>query len=350
MFTPEEKSMKVFISWSGNISHKVGMIFREWLPSVIQSLEPYVSSEDIDKGARWSSDIAKELENSTFGILCVTKDNLYAPWLSFEAGALSKTMDKSFVTPFLFDIKRSEVNGPILQFQSTVFEKDDIKKLMHTLNKACGENGISSSMLDKAFEVWYPTLESELNKLKECDENAIEIPSKEQMHSTEIIEEILELSRDNQKLLRNPDTKLIESIDGLKEQMDLISSRLVRNIDQEERKMNRKYRVMFMEELIHSILPECQKQYALLITLSMIQDKFPWLYNIGKELLDILSSQQDIDIKKESIRNFQKIVEISFEHPMMRETYMRQKDEFLMIRDIEHILMGVISSFENDIN
>lgn len=350
MFTPEEKSMKVFISWSGNISHKVGMIFREWLPSVIQSLEPYVSSEDIDKGARWSSDIAKELENSTFGILCVTKDNLYAPWLSFEAGALSKTMDKSFVTPFLFDIKRSEVNGPILQFQSTVFEKDDIKKLMHTLNKACGENGISSSMLDKAFEVWYPTLESELNKLKECDENAIEIPSKEQMHSTEIIEEILELSRDNQKLLRNPDMKLIESIDGLKEQMDLISSRLVRNIDREERKMNRKYRVMFMEELIHSILPECQKQYALLITLSMIQDKFPWLYNIGKELLDILSSQQDIDIKKESIRNFQKIVEISFEHPMMRETYMRPKDEFLMIRDIEHILMGVISSLENDIN
>lgn len=51
--------MKVFISWSGNKSHKVAMIFREWLPSVIQSLEPYVSSEDIDKGARWSSDIAK---------------------------------------------------------------------------------------------------------------------------------------------------------------------------------------------------------------------------------------------------------------------------------------------------
>lgn len=153
------KYMKVFISWSGDTSLKVAQQLREWLPYVINSIEPYVSSEDIDKGARWSTDIAKELEDSTFGILCVTKDNLEAPWLSFEAGALSKTMEKSFVTPFLFDIKRSEVKGPILQFQSTIFEKDDIKKMVKTLNKACGDSGISESRLEKSFDVWYPNLE-----------------------------------------------------------------------------------------------------------------------------------------------------------------------------------------------
>lgn len=159
--------MKVFISWSGNKSHKVALVYRDWLPSVIQTIEPYVSSEDIDKGARWSTDIATELEDSTFGILCVTKENLDAPWLAFEAGALSKTMDKSFVSPFLFDIKRSEVDGPILQFQSTIFQKEDIKKLVKTLNKACGESSITDARLEKAFEVWFPTLEEELNKLKD---------------------------------------------------------------------------------------------------------------------------------------------------------------------------------------
>src|SRR6266403_3949719 len=100
--------MKVFISWSGPISNKVAVLLRDWLPSVIQAVEPYVSSEDIDKGARWSTDIAKELEAAHFGILCITPDNISAPWINFEAGALSKALDKSKVVPLLVGVKKSE--------------------------------------------------------------------------------------------------------------------------------------------------------------------------------------------------------------------------------------------------
>jgi hypothetical protein len=200
--------MKVFLSWSGDKSHKVALTLRDWLPSVIQSIEPYVSSEDIDKGARWSTDIAKELEDSGFGILCVTKENLHAPWLTFEAGALSKKLEKSYVSPFLFDIKRSEINGPILQFQSTVNKKDDVLKLINTINKACGDNKLSDERIEKAFKAWYPNLQEELKKVTEKfkEKNTEEeVPEKEKQ---EILEELLELTRINQKILRSPDVLL----------------------------------------------------------------------------------------------------------------------------------------------
>ena len=200
--------MKVFLSWSGNKSHKVAIELRNWLPSVIQAVEPYVSSEDIDKGARWSSDIAKELEDSAFGIICVTKDNIHAPWLTFEAGALSKKLDKAYVSPFLFDIKRSDINGPILQFQSTVFEKDDIKKLVKTINKACGDDHLTEERLEKAFDVWYPSLQDELNKIKKEFKDEEPKISEPEKGKQEILEEILELTRINQKILRSPEIVL----------------------------------------------------------------------------------------------------------------------------------------------
>lgn len=201
--------MKVFLSWSGQTSHKVATILRDWIPSVIQSVVPYVSSEDIDKGTRWSTDIAKELEDSAFGILCVTKENLNAPWLTFEAGALSKKLEKSYVSPFLFDIKRAEIDGPILQFQSTINEKDDIKKLLKTINKACGDDKLTDERFEKAFEVWYPNLEKELKDLKKNVKP--EEPNGEEISESlnqQILEEILELSRINQKILRDPETLL----------------------------------------------------------------------------------------------------------------------------------------------
>lgn len=216
--------MKVFLSWSGNKSHKVALVFRDWFPSVIQCLELYVSSEDIDMGDRWSIDIAKELEDSFFGILCVTRDNLTAPWLIFEAGALSKTIDKSFVCPFLFDIKKSEVDGPLLQFQSAIFNRDDVFKIVKTLNKACGENQLSDKLLEDSFFLWYPKLEEKLDNLEsKRDENQDTITFDDRTEdSNEVLEEILDLSRLNQKLIRNPESTWSKKIFRIDENLEQV--------------------------------------------------------------------------------------------------------------------------------
>lgn len=192
--------MKVFISWSGKKSQQVAEILKQWIPCVIQSVEPYFSSADIDKGARWSTDIAKELQDASFGILCVTKENLSSSWLNFEAGALSKSIEQSRVCPFLIDLKPSDIKkSPILQFQMTSFSKEDVKKLFSSINSNIGEGKLDDTILSTMFETFWPKINEDLNNV-----NKTHLESSEDIGEQEPIEEILELMRYQHKLLKNP--------------------------------------------------------------------------------------------------------------------------------------------------
>ena len=196
--------MKVFISWSGPVSHKVALALRDWLPSVIQSVDPYVSSEDIDKGARWSADVGQELEASDFGVLCITPTNTGAPWVSFEAGALSKSLARSRVVPLLFGLARAELpQGPLVQFQSVLAERDDIEKLVSSLNAACGDRALDETRLAGIFDVWWPRLEEVLGQIDVSDEQG-QAGTPRSGH--DVLAEILELVRGQSQLLQDPAT------------------------------------------------------------------------------------------------------------------------------------------------
>ena len=54
-------STKVFISWSGSLSQKLGEALRNWLPSALQFVKPYFSPEDIEKGITCSMSRAGEV-------------------------------------------------------------------------------------------------------------------------------------------------------------------------------------------------------------------------------------------------------------------------------------------------
>lgn len=205
------RSMKVFLSWSGDVSRAVACVFRDWLPSVIQTVHPYVSSEDIDKGARWATDIAQELESASFGILFITKDNVEAPWVNFEAGALSKTIDKSRVAPFLFNVKRSEIKeGPLLQFQSTVNERQDLEKLVVSINNSLPDDErLDEVRLKKCISVWWPDLTRQLEIISaEIPSSSDSTPELREPTDLALLEEILELTRSQHKLLRAPEMLL----------------------------------------------------------------------------------------------------------------------------------------------
>ena len=204
--------MKVFLSWSGELSHKIAIELRDWLPLVIQSLQPYVSSEDIDKGTRWSMNIAKELEDSSFGILCVTPQNLEAPWIHFEAGALLKAFNNAHVSPILFGLKPSDlINNPLLQFQSTRYEKKDFLKLIISINNAFEYDKLDEPKLQKTFDKWWDGLKEKLDPFLDVSKHDDETMGKSSVietHQNQVLEEILELNREQLKLLRNPEAIL----------------------------------------------------------------------------------------------------------------------------------------------
>jgi TIR domain len=333
--------MKVFLSWSGEKSHKVAIVFRDWLPAVIQSLEPYVSSEDIDKGARWSTDIAKELDDSSFGILCVTKQNIDAPWLTFEAGALSKTMDKSFVSPFLFDIKRSEVNGPILQFQSTVFEKDDVEKLIKTLNRACGEGQLKDGLLTKAFDVWWPTLEEKLNEIGENDDKVAKIEDDAALDtSAEILEEILDLSRMNQKLLRNPESDISSYLKMISVKIEELSNAVDREKHFRKRRIQKFHPGMMREMLIGG--PRSSRYVGFQMVLSIYKEEFPWIYDAGIDLIKSLNSRISKELKQGKLKEFMDLVDFTSSNPITREMFGMDKGAYSFMREMPFLFHEAI--------
>jgi hypothetical protein len=153
--------MKVFLSWSGPTSKRVALALRDWLPNVIQAIDPWMSSEDIEKGARWSADVANELKTTKAGVVCVTPDNRHASWLNFEAGALSNAVAREMVCPYLFRLKPSDLTGPLAQFQMSEANKEDTQKMVATINKAT-DKPISEKKLLEALELWWSKLEAQL--------------------------------------------------------------------------------------------------------------------------------------------------------------------------------------------
>jgi hypothetical protein len=120
------EKMKVFISWGGKLSQAVARALHDFLPQILQNLDPWFSTVDIYSGDRWANEIGAKLEECGVGIFVVTADNITRPWLNFEAGAVAKSVTKGKPMPVLFDVKDTEVVGPLSQFQMKSATRDGI--------------------------------------------------------------------------------------------------------------------------------------------------------------------------------------------------------------------------------
>lgn len=183
--------MKIFISWSGERSRVVANSLRGWLSDVIQFVSPWMSDQDIDKGAWWTTQIAHELESSAFGIICVTKENANAPWLLFEAGVLAKSLEKSRVCPYLFSMRPAELTGPFANFQAATATMEDTRQLLLSINKALGASARTDEQVEKSFRKWWPELEKMLADVPSLSPKHLPPPRSDR----DLLEEVLTLAR-----------------------------------------------------------------------------------------------------------------------------------------------------------
>ncbi|MFP3398364.1 hypothetical protein SB749_18755, partial [Brevibacterium sp. SIMBA_078] len=84
--------------------------------------------------------------------------------------------------------------GPLTQFQTTLFEKNDFRRLLSDLNKANKSHVLEESVFHKVFEKFWPEFEEKVEKIIEKsfsrNSNLSDLRS-----DRELLEEVLSLSR-----------------------------------------------------------------------------------------------------------------------------------------------------------
>lgn len=183
--------MNVFISWSGPRSRAVALVLRDWLKCVLQSLKPWMSEQDLDRGSLWTSEINDQLRDAGVGIVCLTQANRTKPWILFEAGALAKGLSQARVCTLLIDLQPVDVEQPLGMFNHTLPTQESMLGLMKTLNTEAGE-ALDQKTLERVFNTYWPEFQE---KFTEAVNANPETGGDGRRQTPEILEEVLEAVR-----------------------------------------------------------------------------------------------------------------------------------------------------------
>jgi hypothetical protein len=184
--------MKVFLSWSGEPSKSVADLLRRLLPCMLQGVDVFVSRHDLESGGRWSEQLARELENSAFGIVSLTAQNQSAPWLLFEAGALTKLSEGRACGLLLGGLTPANVAGPLAQFQHRRLVREEFSLLLRDINERLSAP-LKDDQLRLVLEKWWPDLEAEYKEI--LARRPQEDPRSKGREDRDLLEEILERVR-----------------------------------------------------------------------------------------------------------------------------------------------------------
>ena len=158
MGNTSKNKKRLFISWSGENSKQIARGLKTVLEESFfnnTDLECFVSDVDISAGDDWSRKIKNELHNCKLGIVCITKENLRAPWIYFESGAIISHKIK--LIPLLISCDYKSLQNTPLAYQNMVnlYDQEKFIQMIILINKELKLSNISKENLRKLVKIQY---------------------------------------------------------------------------------------------------------------------------------------------------------------------------------------------------
>lgn len=259
-------------------------------------------NQGIEFGVEWYPEIIKNIQSASDVVCLLTKKSINRPWILFEAGMAKGKLETPILGVALGISLKEASNGPFAQFQNCSDDEESLTKLVFQL-----VNRIPNSEPDEE------TIKFQVGKFKQR------------------IEEILNSDKSNAEIDKtvnqvdeNASAKLFEEI---KVMFQDLPSRIDRNLSSPNYKYkSKRFHPMIFKEIMH-VAPN--KKIGLLICLSFIGEKFPWIYDQGKEALEIIYSNKPIKVKFKVINELEEVMLAIIRNPII-EIFSESREEFIM--------------------
>ncbi len=270
-------------------------------------------TQGIEFGVEWYPEIIKNIQNATDVVCLLTPNSVDRPWILFEAGMAKGKLSTPILGIALGIPLTKASTGPFAQFQNCGDNVEALCKLIFQLVDRIPNSEPDNETIEFHVQKFKTKIDKIFKKRKEEPESE-DIVTYDENASAKLFEEIKVMFQD-------------------------LPSRIENNIrfDYKDKRRRKRFHPMMMEELMHM---SKSPKIGLLISLGMLREKFPWLYDYGLETIRSIESNVDPGDKLLSIKEFEQMVKISTRHPMMTE-YLKEdsEEEYMMMRELPMMIV-----------
>jgi hypothetical protein len=194
--------LSIFISWAGTQAEALGRGFHEFLPDVVNAVDPFMSGHDIDKGSQWRNVLTGNLQSSSCAIVCLTPESLKSTWVAFEAGAISRAAGgpegaQSRVWTYLLGLETKALQlTPYAEYQATATTEEDTLRLIKSINQL-SPDPVSPECLKRRFDsLFWPNFSRSIEAARALPAGPVPAASSDGDVNAEILRTLRSIQQD----------------------------------------------------------------------------------------------------------------------------------------------------------